>query len=151
MSSDGITCVVNGLLKVIRPELVATALPGRPIREFAQGAPWEDPLAPLTFNNLVSYAHLKDPGIDWNVHSPYHYNGLRRLHVNTMAQFVEAIEDAEARKTLTQIYKRLLDREPDWAGIFAHQPLIYLAGARGRELVEQSVLASDEYRRRRNL
>jgi len=68
-----------------------------------------------------------------------------------MAQLLEAVEDTESRKSLTKIYQRLLDREPDWAGIFAYQPWIYLEGARGRELVEQAVLASDEYRRKRKL
>lgn len=150
-SSDGIPCVVNHLLEVIRPELATTASPMQPTQKDARGASWEDPLAPLTFNNLVSYGRSKDAGIDWNVHSLGHYNGLRRLHVNTIAQLVEAVEDTEARKSLTKIYQRLLDREPDWAGIFAYQPWIYLEGARGRELVEQSVLASDEYRRRRKL
>jgi len=149
-SSDGIPCVVDNLLEVIRPELAATASPVHPPQKDARGASWEDPLAPLTFNNLVSYARSKDSGIDWNVHSPGHYNGLRILHVNIMAQLVEAVEDTEARKSLTNIYQRLLGREPDWAGIFAYQPWIYLEGARGRELVEQAVLASNEYRRKRN-
>lgn len=147
-SSDGIPCVIDGLLEVIQPELVATASPVQPTQKDARGASWKDPLAPLTFNNLVFYARSKDLGIDWYVHSRGHYDGLRRLHVNTMGQLVEAVEDTEARKSLTKIYQRFLNREPDWAGIFAYQPWIYLGGARGRELVEQSVLASDEYRRR---
>jgi len=150
-SSDGIPYVVEHLLGVIRPELTTNASPVRPAQKDARSASWEDPLAPLTLNNLVSYARSKDPGIDWNIHSPAHYGGLRRLHVNTMAQLLEAVEDTESRKSLTKIYQRLLDREPDWAGIFAYQPWIYLEGARGRELVEQAVLASDEYRRKRKL
>jgi hypothetical protein len=150
-SSEGIPFIVEHLLSVIRPELTANASLVRPAHEDAQGASWGDPLAPLTLNNLISYARSKNPGIDWDIHSPAHYGGLRRLRVNTMAQLVEAVEDKESRKSLTKIYQRLLGREPDWAGIFAHQPWIYLEGARGRELVEQAVLASDEYRRKRKL
>ena len=49
---------------------------------------------------------------------------------------------------LAEIYVRLLDREPDWAGIFAHQPLVFMEGFRGLAFVEQSILASAEYRRK---
>jgi hypothetical protein len=150
-SSDGIQCVVEHLLRVIRPELTSNAWSVPPAQKDTRNASWEDPLAPLTLNNLISYSRSKDPETDWNIHSPAHYNVLRRLHVNTMAQLIEAVENTEARKSLARIYQRLLGREPDWAGIFAYQPWIYLEGARGRELVEQAVLASDEYRRRRKL
>jgi len=62
-----------------------------------------------------------------------------------MAQLVEAIEDQDAHETLDDIYRRLLARDTDWAGVFAHQPAIFFLGRLGQAYVEQQVLASREY------
>lgn len=149
-SSKGIPYVADELLDVIRPELadVSAQISGKD----TQVDTWKDPLAPLTLSNLISYATLRNPSINWEANSPSDYDALRILHVNTMAQLIEAVEgDSRARRSLKEIYQRLLSRNPDWAGIFSYQPWIHFLGRRGTELVEQAVLASAEYRKKRGL
>lgn len=143
-SAEGIDRVVEELLKVIKPTRTgtrgATSSGSHP-----KNRSWENPAAPLTLGNLIAYAQSKEPDFDWPLDSLQHYAHLRRLFVNTMAQLTEAIEDETAREALSETYRRLLHRAPDWAGIFAYQPLIYLEASRGQALVEQSILASVEY------
>lgn len=143
-SVEGIDRVVEELLKVIRP-MRAGAIDGTASGDSLQDRAWEDQAAPLTLGNLIAYARSKEPDFDWRPHSLLHYAQLRRLFVNTMAQLTEAVEDRRAREALADIYRRLLHREPDWAGVFAYQPLIYLEASRGQALIEQSILASVEY------
>lgn len=100
------------------------------------------PLIPETF---INFASTKEPGIKWEDFAPGIYNQLRKLRVDTVEQLTTAIENVQARKSLEEIYERLLKRKPDWIGIFAYQPIIYLY-EEGKEIVEQSVLASPEYR-----
>lgn len=141
LSSEGIEHVVSELLEVIRPSRVASS------RRMGLGSSseWENPLAPLTLANIVAYAQTKDSDLDWSYHSPSHYTLYRRLHIVTMAQLVEAIEDQFARETLDGIYRRLLMRDTDWAGVFAYQPAIFFLERLGQAFVEQQVLASREY------
>lgn len=144
-SESGLEQVVRDLLRVIRATPIT--VPGTRAPR-VEDKLWEDPLAPLTLDNLMAYSRSKDNDFDWRSHSQIHYALLRRLCVNTMAQLREAIEDEESRAAIAEMYARLLDREPDWAGIFAHQPLVFMEGFRGLAFVEQSILASAEYRRK---
>ena len=148
-SSDGLQNVVSKLLEVIRPELgidrsIASTLPEPP-----RDQTWREPLQPVTRANLIAYERNTEPGINWDVYVLGHYDQLRKLFVHTMGQLIEAVEDTHARAELDDIYNRLLGRRVDPIGIFAFQPFIFLLGAFGRQLVEQAVLASPEYRERK--
>jgi hypothetical protein len=148
-SSDGLPRVVGELLKVIQPELIVYHSPAGELAGSLQDQAWRHPLQPLTKANLIAYEQNMEPGIDWNAFVLGQYDQLRRLFVHTMGQLIEAIEDIHARAELDDIYGRLLGRRADPVGIFAYQPFIFLLGAFGRELVEQAVLASPEYRERK--
>jgi len=148
-SMDGIPHIVEKTCRLFESRLKPNASSRTPIQRDFGNTSWHEPLAPVTFENLLGYASSTDSSIDWSVHSRGHYTGLRILHVNTMAQLVEAVDDRKARESLTGIYQRLLGRRPDWAGIFAYQPWIFLEGDRGKILVEQSILASEEYRKKK--
>ena len=100
----------------------------------------------LTRDSLLRYARAKSGETDWQAYILNIYQAARILNIINIAQFSEAVDDVAARESLTSIYERLLHREADWVGILVYQPWVFLQGARGRELVEQSVLSSPEYR-----
>lgn len=148
-SSDGLEKVVDKLLEIIRPDIkdhrFLKSLP-----ESKQDNGWSAPLQPLSKANLLAYERNFDSQTNWDGFVLGHYEQLRRLFVNTMGQLIEAIEDNPSRQELDEIYGRLLGRQADPVGIFAFQPFLFLLGALGKELVEQAVLASPEYRDIRN-
>ncbi len=148
-SSDALDHVVRKLLEVIRPPLTADRAPATALAGPSRDEAPMDPLLPLTKANLVAYERKIGPGIDWELFVLGHYHQLRELFVHTMGQLIEAIEDSRARQELDEIYDRLLGRKADPIGIFAFQPFVFLLGAFGRQLVEQAVLSSQEYRERK--
>jgi hypothetical protein len=117
-----------------------------PVAAAEDGVPSGSTLEPLTLTRLTKYA--RDLEIDLGRHARVIYANLRNLGINTMAQFREAVQDADAREILAKIYKTHLEREPDGVGVIAYQPIIFLEGERGRLLVEQQIVMSSEYRDR---
>jgi len=140
-SSEGLERVVDRILEVVRPDLRKNYARKN---EGAGLTPGPEEL--LTRDTLLRYARTKSTKIDWEVNISSVYQTSRVLNILNIAQFAEAIDDEGSRKHLNDIYQRLLGREPDWAGILFYQPWLYLQEAKGRELVEQNVLSSPEYR-----
>jgi hypothetical protein len=142
-SSDGLDVIV---------EAVNDAL-GRGASVAEQEKEPEAPAEPrgitaLTLATLSVYARTYDDSRkDWGSHlSRPIYQSLRQLQVHTVEQLDEAITDEATRKTLSTLYARLLDRDPDSVGELTYLPYIFLLGSRGAALVEQDILASAEYR-----
>ncbi len=149
ISGRGVSYVVNELLQVIRPEPPSNNSTLAASTERLEVPSAQDALQALTKGDFINYARNKEPGIDWDTFGLAAYEQARRLFVTTMGQLAEAIEDRHAREELDEIYRRLLGRQADWIGIFMYQPVIFLSGPFGRQLVEQAVLASREYRERK--
>jgi TIR domain len=140
-SSDGLERVVGKILEIVSPERSKMA-----VQQMDESGPPPRPDELLTRDSLLRYARAKSGETDWQPYILNVYQVARILNIVNIAQFSEAVDDVAARESLTDIYERLLHREADWVGILVHQPWVFLQGARGRELVEQSVLSSPEYR-----
>jgi hypothetical protein len=147
-SQNGLDKVVKQIIEVVKPELLVNESSER--REQLSEKSLED-LSPCTYENILIYASQKSLDVDWDRHLPNIYSVYRNLKLHIMAQVREAIEDDWSGKKLSEIYQRLLGRKPDWVGIFTFQPWIFLLRARGIEIIEQSILASVEYRKRKEI
>ena len=155
-SEEGLDSVVRQIIEVVKPELIETVPPEKQKQISAEAridgvtSPelYED-TSPVTYENVLKYATEKSKEINWESHIPNIYGVYRNLDIHIMAQLSEAIEDKWAREELKKIYQKLLDREPDWVAIFAFQSWIFILRARGIEIVEQGILASPEYRKKK--
>jgi len=142
-SADGLDKVVEALLQVIKPAMFSLA-------KIAEEKTWgelSEGCVPFTLGNLLEYVKQLDATFPWEKYILEVYSAGRRNYVSNMAQFAEAISNREAQGTLSEVYRRMLSKKPNWLGKAVYLPCILMEGQRGVALVEQAILMSAEFNR----